>query len=355
MPYPAEGIIYKCPSCGGIFDFDGPPDFQIERVEKGLPGYWKYRHTFGLVENAPVISLGEGNTPLLWMDEDGSKVALKMEHLNPTGSYKDRGSAVLISQLIGRGAGQAVEDSSGNAGASFAAYAARGGLSARVYVPESASGPKLAQIKMCGADLIKIPGSRSEAARAVLKEADRGVPYASHAYLPFGLAGIATIAYELFDEFGNAPGTIITPVGHGGLLLGILRGFAGLFKAGLIQSHPHYVAVQAENCAPMDVAMKNGLNAMQEINESPTVAEGVRVRQPARVGTIIDETPSGHLQVVTISEDEILQAYHFLPKRGIHVEPTSALAWAAYEKNRQKLPEPIVLILTGSGLKSTIT
>lgn len=354
-PYPENGLPYRCPKCGGIFDFDGPPDFDPRLVERNLPGYWRYQHAFSLFEKARMVTLGEGNTPLIWLEDGEHRVALKMEHLNPTGSYKDRGSAVLVSQLLGRGAERAVEDSSGNAGASFAAYAARGGLKARVFVPESASGPKRVQIESVGAELIPIPGPRSEAAKAVLREAEAGVPYASHAYLPFGLAGIATIAYEIWEELGQAPGSIISPVGHGGLLLGIVRGFAALEKAKLINKVPYYLAVQAENCAPMLAADQGGLEAMQSIHEGPTIAEGVRVRWPVRVKAILKEIPSRARKIVGINEEDLLQAFHDLPKHGIHVEPTSALAWAAYKKYRAILPEPIVLILTGSGLKSILS
>lgn len=354
-PYPEAGLPYRCPACGGIFDFDAPPVLDVQRLEPNLPGYWRYRHAFSLFDGAPVVSLGEGNTPLLWLEEGTQQAGLKMEHLNPTGSYKDRGSAVLISQLAGRGAREAVEDSSGNAGASFAAYAARAGLRGRVYVPESASGPKQVQIESVGAELIAVPGPRSEAARAVLQEANAGVPYASHAFLPFGLAGIATIAYEIWEQLGCAPGSIISPVGHGGLLLGIVRGFAALQQAGLIEQLPFYLAVQAENCAPLLALEQGGRKALESFSDRPTIAEGVRVIQPVRAGALLAEMPVAGRKIVGINEEVLMDAFHDLPKRGIHVEPTSALAWAAFKRYRQILPEPIILILTGSGLKSTIT
>ena len=90
-PYPESGLPFRCPVCGGIFDFDGPPEFEPAKVEKDLPGYWRYRHAFSLFENAPMVTLGEGNTPLIWVEEEKQLIGLKMEHLNPTGSYKDRG------------------------------------------------------------------------------------------------------------------------------------------------------------------------------------------------------------------------------------------------------------------------
>jgi threonine synthase len=218
-------------------------------VEPALPGIWRYRHTFGLPEAAPQISLGEGSTALVWTEAFGRQVAFKCEFQNPSGSFKDRGSATLVSFLCSRGVHEAVEDSSGNAGASFAAYAARAGIKARVYVPESASGPKRRQIEAYGAQVVAVPGPRSNAAEAVRQAADAGTAYASHAYLPYNLPGYATAAYEIFEQLGEAPGTVIVPAGQGGFLLGMARGFAAMRNAGLFQEMPLLVGVQASLCA----------------------------------------------------------------------------------------------------------
>lgn len=350
-PYPPSGVPYRCPKCGGTYDFDGPPDFKKSAIEKDLPGLWCYRHSFALFPDAPIVTLGEGNTPLVWTDASGIQVGLKIESLNPTGSYKDRGSSVLISQLLARGIQQAVEDSSGNAGASFAAYAARAGMAARVFVPESASGPKRRQIELYGADLVRIPGPRSAAAQAVLKEVQAGSVYGSHAYLPFGLMGIATIAYEIWESLGAAPGTLVAPVGHGGLLLGIVRGFAALRQSGLISRVPYYVGVQAAACAPIVTAFTKGKEAVNNIIEGSTVAEGVKVSRPARLDALIAEIPVGSGEFIGIQEDAILPAFRDLAKKGVYVEPTSALVWCTLNKIVGSVPEPIVMIMSGSGLK----
>jgi threonine synthase len=355
-PYPESGLPYQCPACGGIYDFDGPPEFDPRMVQPGLPGYWRYQHAFSLPPGAALVSLGEGRTPLIWADADGEQVALKLESLNPTGSYKDRGSAVLVSRLAAGGALRAVEDSSGNAGASFAAYMVRANLAARVYVPESASGPKRDQIEAYGAELCLIPGPRSAAAQAVLAEAQQGVPYASHAYLPFGLAGIATIAYELLEQSGGVPGTIVAPVGHGGLLLGILRGFAALQRAGLIDRLPYYVGVQAEACAPLVLAWQCGeqtltsRSASQPVPEGFTLAEGVRVSRPLRAEALLAEIPRDGGVFLAVPEKELLPAFHALARRGVYAEPTSALVWAAL-RQLGKVPRPLILIISGNGLK----
>jgi threonine synthase len=280
------------------------------------------------------------------------RLGLKFESLNPTGSFKDRGSAVVISQLLARGILEAVEDSSGNAGASFAAYAARAGVTGRVYVPESASGPKRQQIEMYGAELVPVPGARSEAARAVLAQVEAGAAYASHAYLPFGLPGIATIAYEIFEQMGQRlPGTVIVPVGHGSLLLGVVRGFQTLKKAGLCSGEPDYVGVQAAACDPVVRAFHHGLEAAATAAEEMTLAEGVRVRTPVRIKALLAEIPAEKGRFLSITEDEIRRAHAAVCQHGVYVEPTSAIVWAAFEHLKAKLTPPVILILTGNGLK----
>ncbi|HWQ45827.1 MAG TPA: pyridoxal-phosphate dependent enzyme, partial [Longilinea sp.] len=305
----------------------------------------RYVSTYGLPEPEKYVSLGEGGTPLVQDQIEGKPVYLKLEYANPTGSYKDRGSSVLVSHLIQRGVSQAVEDSSGNAGASFAAYAAKAGIKAKIFAPDSASGPKLNQIEMFGAELAKIPGPRSAAAEAVLIEAAKGITYASHAYMPFGLLGIATTAYEIWEELGDAPGSIVCPVGHGGALWGMMIGFQALHMAGLIREEPYYLAAEAKNCAPLltgaDAASKG----------QPTVAEGVRVTNPSRGSSIIEHLSSGHGKIVAVPEDSILPAYQSMASQGWYVEPTSALAWCAVQMEKKNLPDPVVVILTGSGLK----
>ena len=152
QPYPDLGVPYECPNCGGLYDF----------VESFV--YNSYRSTL----KTDSVSLGEGNTPLISVKVFDREVYFKCEYLNPSGSFKDRGIATLISFLRLRGVTEAVEDSSGNAGASFAAYAARAGIKARVYVPDAASGPKRKQIEAYGAELIPVPGPRSNASDAVI-------------------------------------------------------------------------------------------------------------------------------------------------------------------------------------------
>ncbi|MHC1740908.1 MAG: pyridoxal-phosphate dependent enzyme [Anaerolineaceae bacterium] len=301
----------------------------------------------------PAITLGEGNTPLVNAQIDSHSVWLKLEYLNPTGSYKDRGTAVLMSFLVSRGVSSAVEDSSGNAGASFAAYAARAGIQGQVFIPTSASGPKRSQIEAYGAKISAIPGPRAEAAKKVLECADKGQTYASHAFMPFGLPGIATIAYEIVDQLGGkAPGTIVAPVGHGGLLYGLIQGFAALRKAGVVKEEPFYIGAQAAGCSPVFDAFQKGEITLREPLESDTIAEGVRVTHPVRGSAILNKISGGRGRILSVEEDKLLAAYLDIAQTGFFVEPTSALVWAVLPEIFNHTLEPIVLVLTGSGYKT---
>ena len=351
-PYPGEGAPYKCLTCGGIFDLLADLQFDPELVDPDDSTIWKYRSSFELPDDAPKISLGEGNTPLVFSEAFGKRVGFKLEYLNPTGSFKDRSTAALVSFLLSRGVTQAVEDSSGNAGASFAAYAARAGISARIFMPDSASGPKRAQIEAYGARLTRVTGPRSNASLAVRRAAEGGAVYASHAYQPFGLTGLATLAYEISAQLGGPPGTLIAPAGQGSLLLGAWRGFTALEKAGVIQSMPRLVGVQAAACAPLWSVFNGGAAALAWVTERETLAEGVRIKSPVRGDAVLRAVIASEGLFLAVDEVEILSGKMELAKMGFFVEPTSALIWAGLGQIAETAPEPIVAVLTGSGYKS---
>ena len=351
-PYPQEGFPFRCSNCGGHFDFIDPLDFKQPESPSIDRGMSRYRNSFPLLSETPYVSLGEGGTPLVEVQQEQRSIFLKCEHLNPTGSFKDRGTAVLISALLEQGVTKALEDSSGNAGASLAAYAARAGIEATVFVPGYASGPKQAQIQAYGARVVPIPGPRSAVAEAVMQEAESGGIYASHTYLPHGIAGMATIAYELVEQLGTAPAAVLAPVGQGTLFLGLYRGFLALREAGVIEEIPKLVAVQAQACAPIWAVFKAGATGLEWVQEGTTVAEGIRILHPLRGDRILEALDDSGGMVVAVEEDDILPARDELASRGLYVEPTSAVVWAALAQCLPQLDDPVVLVLTGHGLKS---
>ena len=354
-PFPAESVPYRCPTCGGIYDFTAPLQYDRERISRAAltaTGVWRYRHTFNLPDHAPAVYLGEGDTPLVWGSAFDRQVAFKLESLNPTGSYKDRGSAVLVSFLLARNVEEAVEDSSGNAGASFAAYAARAGIKARIFVPNYAAGPKRLQIELAGAEMVRILGPRSNAAEAVQRAAEQGAVYASHAYLPHGLAGYATIAYELVEQMETPPAAVLVPAGQGNLLLAIGRGFQALKNAGKIEQMPRLIGIQARACAPLWAVFNYGMAGYGWVTEGDTLAEGVRIKNPVRGDAVMQMVADSQGRFVAVDEQEILAGRDQLARLGLYVEPTSAIVWSALRQVADEVPDPIAVILTGSGLKS---
>jgi threonine synthase len=351
--YPETGAPYRCQSCEGLYDYSSLRLLDPALINRSQPGIWRYRHTFSLPPDSEPVSLGEGNTPLVWVNIFGRRVALKCEYINPSGSFKDRGSSVIVSLLKSRGITNAIEDSSGNAGASYAAYAARAGMKAQIYIPECASGPKRRQITAYGAELITIAGSRSDVANAVMKKANEGLAYASHAYLPFNIPGYATTAYEIYEQLDEKmPGSVVLPVGQGGFLLGLAYGFKNLRIATHKYKHsPKMIGVQASGCAPLWELLSKGETGSGSNPPIKTLAEGVNVQNPVRASSLIKVVRASNGTIMQVEEEDILAGREALARMGFYVEPTSAIVWPALKETIQDLPDPIVILLTGSGLK----
>lgn len=350
--YEAHGFPYCCPACGGLYELQLPLAVESPNATRGKRrGLERHRSMLPLPPDAPLVSLGEGGTPLLACDLDGRDVYFKCEHLNPTGSFKDRGTAIIVSALMAEGMHEAVEDSSGNAGASFAAYCSRAGIRARIYVPKYASGTKRAQIEWAGAEIVSVPGPRSAASIAARKHAESGVAYASHAHLPHVQAGMATMAVELVEQLGCSPGAVVTPVGQGTLLLGVYYGFQSLITAGLIDVMPQMVGVQAQACAPIWIEHVFGPEGRDSMSEDETVATGIRIANPLRKDAVLDAVRLSGGRILVVDESQIQTGRNALAAIGFYVEPTSSVVWPAVHQIILDLPDPIVVVLTGSGFK----
>jgi len=374
--YPLDTEHWRC-TCGGVFITEGAPTFHPAGIDENERSIWRYRAalSFSLRPGQEPVSLGEGWTPLVPAQLDGHEVYLKLESLNPTGSFKDRGASVLVTLFKSQGASRLVEDSSGNAGAALAAYAARAGMAATLYVPAQASRAKQAQARAYGATLVPVEGPRenaSAAAQAAVEESQgqAGIRYASHVYHPVTLHGVKTLAYELWEQLGGrAPARVVMPVGHGTLLLGCYLGFSDLLAAGLIEQMPRLYGVQAAGCAPLAQAFTasyNGLTQEQAANplwgalpvgECETLAEGIRIARPVRGAAILEAVATAGGAIVAVDEASIAQAHTELARRGFYVEPSSAVTVAALDAAAGTSPaEPgeTVLLLTGHGLKQPL-
>ncbi len=355
--YPANTRKWVCRRCGGLLEITDVPAFDPARIETTVGSIWRYRAFLPLPENAEPVSMGEGYTPLVEARIGNRPFHAKLDFMMPTGSFKDRGTAVLVSALHVFGYGRVVEDSSGNAAASLSAYAARSGMQADIYVPAHASPAKLVQIQVYGAHVHKVEGPRENAALAVQEAARQGEAYyASHYYNPFALAGMQTTAWEIWEQLGHrAPAAVVAPVGHGTNFLGLTRGFQALCAAGLIDKIPRMFAAQADKVAPLVRAFERGLDETPVTEPERTVAEGIAINRPVHGAELLRALKASGGAAVAVSEQEIVQARIDLARTGLYVEPTSATAVAALLKiDETALGQgPTVVTLTGSGLKST--
>jgi threonine synthase len=349
--YSVKDPVWRC-ECGHPLDLEFEASWNPQGTPDQAHGIWRYREALPLKNSGNIVSLGEGFTPILEVTVSGRPVLLKLEFLSPTGSFKDRGASVLISKAQELGVKKVVEDSSGNAGCAIAAYSARAGIECHIYIPESTSPGKVLQIKAYGAEVFRVPGNRTEVARAAW-EASKKAYYASHIWNPFFLQGTKTLAYEIFEQLNfQIPDTIIFPVGNGTLLIGAYLGFSELLNQHLIERLPRLVAAQAEACAPLYLAYSRKGGEIPEVIPQSTIAEGIVIPQPPRGKQVLEILRKTGGMVLQVKEREILEAMRILSSRGILAEPTSAVALAAFLKKPEEWGEKVLIPLTGNGLKT---
>lgn len=348
---PMETLVWRC-DCGAPLDLPPGPPFRRADVDRDEPSLWRYRAALRGIEK-PIWSFGEGLTPLVTRRWAGLELRFKLEGTLPSGSFKDRGAAVMLAHLASLGVEELLEDSSGNGGAAVAAYAAAAGLRCHVFVPSSTSAGKVVQLRAHGAEVHRVEGSRQATADAAAAASERWV-YASHNWQPTFVEGVKTVAYELWEQGGfRAPDAVVVPTSYGSNLLGLHRGFSELLAAGEIERQPRLYPVQPEVVAPLAHFLSDGT---REVPARVTVAEGVAGTRPLRLDAMAHAVCDGGGRVVTVAEEAILPALLRLAREtGLYVEPTSAIAAVAAAElaaNGEIGPGSVVL-LTGSGLKAT--
>ncbi|MEF8855684.1 MAG: pyridoxal-phosphate dependent enzyme [Haloarculaceae archaeon] len=382
---------WRC-SCGAPLEFTEPLGPAADAEAPAPEGFHRDRGVWSLdgylpdVARANRVSLGEGWTPLIdqpalapaaslaatstagttaapttgataGLAGGDLTVSVKLEYVSPTGSFKDRGAAVTVALAAELGVDRVLEDSSGNAGRAIATYAARAGLEARIYVPVDAATSKVAAIERTGADVRHVDGDRQAVTDACVEAVEDGEGwYASHAWHPAFYAGTATFAFEVAAQAGwSVPDAIVTPVGHGTLLLGAFRGFRALREAGWTERVPRLLGVQAAGVAPL-VAARHGHAAAEADSGQPNdVADGIQVTVPAREGQIHEALDATDGDVIAAGADETTEARDDLARAGFHVEPTSAVALAGLgeyvDRGVLASDADVVVPLTGTGLK----
>ena len=348
-------LLLECTECSIPFTLSDYPTFRKGEIISDVHNLWRYRRFFPYVRKQFIVSMGEGHTPKISLDQAGRVEAI-LEYMNPTHSFKDRGTTMLISTLNQRHVSKIIEDSSGNAGASIAAYSARAGISCTVFVPESAPPMKLRQIKSYGAKVTKVAGAREDVARKARQAGSRSF-YASHVYNPQFLDGMRSIAYQIGEQYSwNLPDFIYLPVSAGTSLLGLVYGLKNLESSGVTSKLPTIVAVQPSNVSPLHHALI-GRN-FEPIPGRSSVADALTGVSPARLFEMVQALRSVKGTTEIVSEKEIIESQRFLGRKGMYVEPSSATTYAALRKNMDRgvvTPnDRSLLIITGSGLKSSV-
>jgi len=316
---------------------------------------WRYAELLP-TDAEHAVTLGEGFTPLV--EARRGSVFFKLEFSSPTGSFKDRGSSVLISKAVELKARATAIDSSGNAAASLSAYSAKAGLPCYVFAPAYASPSKLLQSQSYGSRVFKVEGTRRDTYEVATAAYTRfGWYYCGFQTNPYASEGMKTIGYEVCEQLGwKPPDWIIFPVGTGSGLVGCWKGLGELLKLGWISRMPHIGCVQPEGCSPIATAFLKS-QAIQMVEKPKTIAEGLMIAKPLKGDLVLRALKETGGSTETVSDGEIASAGVELARvEGLFVEPSAAASYAGLKKmlNSGKISsgDRVVCMLTGSGLKT---
>jgi threonine synthase len=319
----------------------------------------EYRDFLPVTDKTPVVTLFEGNTPLIpaprlaEATDSRMEVYLKCEGFNPTGSFKDRGMTVAISKALEMGSRAVICASTGNTSASAAAFAARAGIRAFVMVPKgSVALGKLSQAAIHGARVLTVEGNFDQALTIVRQIAERHPVTLVNSVNPFRLEGQKTGAFEVCDQLGRAPDYHLIPVGNAGNITAYWRGYREYHRAGRVTELPRMVGFQAAGAAP--------IYENRVIDEPRTVATAIKIGNPASWGPALEAMKDSRGWIDIVTDEEILRAYRMLAREeGIFMEAASAATVAGLIKSvkggRLEPGSTVVLTLTGHGLKDPDT
>jgi len=319
----------------------------------------------GIRYQLSTISLGQGNAPTVELAASRERLGLtkltaKLEFMSPTGSFKDRGSAAVMAAAVEESITEFVEDSSGNAGASMAAYAAAAGINAHIFAPSSAAAGKLDQIRVFGARLHAIDGPRQAATDAAVRYAQkRGIPYLSHALSPWFIEGMKSFAREVIDS-DDLPSDVVLPVGNGSLLLSTASVFCEEWDRGQCDGRsPRVHTVQSDAIHPLATVFNGLRNEATDRGRPSTVASGISVTSPPRLKEMCKAIRRSGGSVVTVDDTAILDWQRYLAAtEGIFCEATSAAAFAGLRKlvltGAIGANARVLVPITGSGLKEPL-
>ena len=350
-------VYYDLESAREILDRD--------EISERNTGMWRWREILPIQDPDNVLTLGEGDTPLLHARNLGHVLGLpllyvKDESLNPTGSFKARGLAAAISKAKELGIRKVIIPTAGNAGGAMAAYAARGGLEACIFMPADTPIANIEESRITGAEVIMVDGLISDAAAKAEEKAQSGGWFSVSTFKePYRTEGKKVMGYELAEQFSwTLPDVIIYPTGGGTGLVGMWKAFAEMEALGWLEdsNRPRLVAVQAVGCAPVVDAIESGATSCDFWHGAQTIASGLRVPKSFADTRMLQDIRDSEGTAVAVSDEEIMAAQSQLGRaEGIFAAPEGAATLAGLKKlivlgwvNQE---ERIVLFNTGSGLK----
>ncbi len=338
-----------------LLDIDFDANFKMSKINTKRSGLWRYENFLPPSCKSNIISLGEGFTPIINYENNlGLNLNIKLDQLNPSGSYKDRGASVLLSHIKSIGIQDIIQDSSGNAGASVAAYAAAAKINCKIFLPKETPESKILQMRAYGAEICVVDGNRELAAELAF-EAAKNSYYASHCFNPFFFQGTKTFVYEAFEQMNEEiPDYIVLPAGNGTLIIGAYLGYIDLLKAKLIDKIPKIIAIQTEACNPIEIAFKANKKIIKPIEKKISIAEGIAIATPIRATDILECIYKTNGEVISVNENEILESWKECSKNGHFIESTSAATFAGIKKLAERVDagSSILSLFSGHGLKS---
>ncbi len=348
--YEGDKSRWQC-DCGGYLSYEFMPIFTKADIKTERHNMWRYDFAYPLKYEELSTTYNEGLTPLVKVGINTCNLYAKMESLMPTGSFKDRGTVMVVNYLKKNSVEKITEDSSGNAGASVAGYCALAKIPCEIYVPKATSKGKLIQMKAYGAKIYEIEGTREDVAEAAQKHKES---YAGHNWHPLFIQGTKSIAYELWEQNNfKAPENIIASAGNGSVILGLYYGFKELLHNNQIDKLPRLFAVQAENCNPI---YREYIGSESNEPFKATIAEGISLRVPNKGSKVVQAVRETGGEVLSVKEEKIIQAVKTIAKHGFYVEPTSAAAYAGLESlcEREiiKANDHVIWVISGNGLKA---
>lgn len=362
-------MIYQCKTCGNEYNatpetikckcgealwlkFEGK--LNKNDIIQNEFSMWRYSAAYPVKKEDVKYSFGEGLTPLTEMMYKDFPILVKQDHLMPTGSFKDRGVVMVTNFLSNFGIDKFGEDSSGNGGSSYAGYCALAGIDCKIFIPAGTSEGKIAQMKVYGAELVEVKGSRKDVTTEAMKNIE-GRVYVGHNWHPLFVQGVKSVAYEIWEQNNfTAPDNVICVAGNGSMITGVYLGFKELLNSNEIKKMPRIYGIQADNCNPL---YRDFIGETTDYEPKPTIAEGIALHRSTKHQEVLNFVRQTKGEMVSVSEDEIKKSLFEVGHKGFYIEPTSATGFAGLNKliieNTIKKTDQTVIIISGNGLKAT--